>query len=209
MKTLLTIWMLVYSSLSLGGVFGEIGGSFYEKPPNMLWWQAGYDNQFNGGDKYMRFGLEKDLNKSTKIRGSVFDLGVYSMNSKAVQDEACYGVNGASPLCGTPIEFDTSGSIKGLSLSAVLETRAKSTYGLHGEAGLTYYRQDFKIGVQDDLHWQGHLQGFGYMAGGGIRIKKTTFSCYLYNGNVGGGFNDNQYPSGIGRVVTCAMGYNS
>ena len=83
MAIMLLSAMLYFCKTAHAGGFVEVGQSNFKKPPDFLWWQSIYQNDFDNKPTYFRIGYEHK-----GFRLSYFDLGEYRLSALATSDEA-------------------------------------------------------------------------------------------------------------------------
>lgn len=173
--------------------FAEIGRSNYEKPPCSLWNHecGGYETDWDMKPTMFRFGVEY-----SGFRFSYFDLGKYSINANACDDEA-FVLQGGGRNCPTDTDwYFSSGSMRGFALTY----RYRFLDHLFIEGGPAKFRQYFKIEKDDGFSFQEKLWGRGYLIGLGIETKNWGIGYYIYNTDIGGRFGSCSTPSGTGGV---------
>jgi hypothetical protein len=186
----------------------EVGKSEFERPPNHTWWQDvdTYSRVFNLEDMAIRVGYFHSLTPKLKLGASLFNLGSYSTVAVASNNEPCIFANGtasASVCSGNLSVFNTEGSIRGISITGRYE---KSFYFF--EAGPIFIRQSFRLATSSNYTHNEALYGPGYVLGAGIKHKALSLGLYVYESNIGGQFNDSEFPSGVGKVTTLMGGFS-
>ena len=201
--------MLYFCKTSHAGGFVDVGQTSFKKPPDFLWWQSAYPNDFDNRSNYLRIGYEKN-----GFRVSYFDLGSYKLTALATGDEAklIAGQCGAN-TCAPPDLYVTKGSIRGVMASYIARHN-----GFFFEAGIGRVRQTFDLSVSvinegslnghvgHSYHYQETKKGGVYMAAVGIEHRQWSLSAFMYNPHAGV-FDNGNFPSGIGRVRGLAIGY--
>lgn len=209
MAIMLLSAMLFFCKTAHAGGFVEVGQSTFKKPPDFLWWQSIYPNEFDNKPTYFRAGYEHK-----GFRLSYFDLGKYRLSALATSDEARLIAGQCNAIsCAPPDLYVTSGSINGVLASYV--TRYK---GFFAEVGVSSVRQTFDLSVLivnegslngpvgNSYHYRETKKGGGYMAAIGIERGLWSLSAFYYNSNAGV-FDTGNFPSGIGEVRGLSIGY--
>ena len=206
---LLLLAMLYFCKTANAGGFVEVGQSTFKKPPDFLWWQSIYQNDFDNKPTYFRIGYEHK-----GFRLSYFDLGEYRLSALATGDEARLVASQCNAsTCAPPDLYITKGSIRGIVASYVARHK-----GLFAEVGISSVRQTFGLSVSivnegslngpvgNSYHYSETKKGGGYMAAVGIEHGHWSLSAFTYNSNAGV-FDNGNFPSGIGQVRGLAVGY--
>ena len=201
--------MMYFCKTAHADGFVEIGQSNFKKPPDFLWWQSIYQNDFDNKPPYFRIGYEHK-----GFRLSYFDLGEYRLSALATSDEVrlVAGQCNAS-TCAPPDLYVTKGSIRGILASYV----ARYNW-FFAEVGVSSVRQTFDLStlivnegslngpIGNSYHYSEAKKGRSYMAAVGIERGHWSLSAFYYNSNAGV-FENGNFPSGIGEVRGLSVGY--
>ena len=201
--------MLYFCKTAHAGGFVDVGQSSFKKPPDFLWWQSAYPNDFDNQSNYLRLGYEKN-----GFRVSYFDLGAYRLSALATGDELRLSAGQCNAhTCAPPDLYITRGSIRGVLVSYVARYR-----GFFAEAGVSSVKQTFDLStlivnhgslngpVGNSYRYRETRKGGGYMAAVGADMGQWSVSAFYYNSNAGV-FESGNFPSGIGEVRGLAIGY--
>ncbi|HJS81333.1 MAG TPA: hypothetical protein VJ742_00695 [Nitrososphaera sp.] len=193
------------SAYSKADMFVEVGSSEFNKPIDSLWWQSAYPSEFDLKGQYIRFGG----GESVRVWG--YDLGRYNSEALATADEHLFFQGKCPSLCKKPDLYSTTGRINGLGVS-LNHSLSFVTF----EIGAMWAHQTFDLDVKYNTPRRRNItryaysesnNGLGYMAGVTLAYENFTLSFNFFDTRKASSFNEGEYPSGVNKVKTLALGY--
>lgn len=195
MKLLLIAALLITSSANAIDFEIGIGQTDYQRSPNGIWWQNGFDHSFDLRANSINLGVSDYVTESIKWRVGYTHLGTVSSWALAVPDAQYNMVNGChSPSLCELDQYIGKGSIEGIYLTMSPEMKIGSVK-LFMDAGLWGYFPHFNMKVYRgatprrdsfwDVHTDEHMQ-FGPVLGVGVEYEKVQLVATIYASQVGG-----------------------
>ena len=182
--------------------FVEMGRSEFNKPFDSLWWQNGYPNAFDLSGSYVRFGTGDTL----RVWG--YDLGRYRSEALATNEIMYYSGRCNVKTCPMPDYYATTGTIRGLGVSAT----HKLSF-VRFELGAIWAHQTFDLFVDrrprggSVYEYSESRDAIGYMAGLSLEYKALRLNLHYWDSRKAASFKDGEFPAGVNKIRTISVGY--
>lgn len=194
---LLMLWISKVGDAEGAEMEISAGRTTYQKADNGIFWQNGFENEFQLQSNSIGIGFTGYLSESVRYHTGYMDLGWVSSYAKALpKDENYDGVSGCVGKCHPLAQWHGSGKVEGVYYTVAPEMVFGQTK-VFVEVGGWAYQATHSMIIPDTTHCTGcqttsyhfiHARqiDYGLVFGAGVEYKNTQFVVTMWQSNVNG-----------------------
>lgn len=195
---LMLLWLSKVGDVEAAEIEIIAGQSTYQKSDNGIFYQNGFENEFQLKSSSIGIGFTDYLTESIRYHAGYMNLGNVSSYAKALPTDANYnpGTSGCNGECLPLAQWHGSGKVEGLYYTVAPEL-ILGKWKVFIEGGVWAYQATHSVIIPDTISCAGctprtyhfiHKKtiDFGFVYGVGVEYDKTQLTINFWQSNVNG-----------------------